>query len=272
MFTPWHRGFYQNPPPGTGADFLGRRRGEGRARCPWGHPVPPPWMEWTEAFLTVSEQRGMNPPSKEGWPPREAVRTDGPGTACRPKAPRSEGRPPLPAGCCMSRAGVLGSCEPGCLGSSSHPKSRRMPDSLHSEFFKLQPEEPLGNRFLGAGGGQAPACGGVLGGLRVPGVGVGALWGTEGQGHSGAAPGLPDTRPGKRWAEPVPRGGPPPGLSQSPPPPSRADTAARSPRGRGGRGLARGPPGGPWLSTSGPCHRPAGARKQPRTQESTRPQ
>lgn len=98
------------------------------------------------------------------------------------------------------------------------------------------------NRFPGAGGGQAPACGGVLGGLRVPGVGVGALWGTEGQGHSGAAPGLPDARPDKQWAEPVPQGGPPPGLSQSPPPPSRADTAARSPRGRGGRGLARGPP------------------------------
>lgn len=39
-----------------------------------------------------------------------------------------------------------------------------------------------------------------------------------------------------------PGGGPPPGLSQSPLPPSGADTAARSPRGRGGRGLARGPP------------------------------
>ena len=143
-----------------------------------------------------------------------------------------------------------------------------MPDSLHSEFLKLQPEEPLGNRFLG----WRWACSSPWGSARWAegpwGVGPrsGAGGDSTGDRRPGSQGGCPEPSRhragvgGSSGRSLRPGGGPPPGLSQScgqqgsAPPREHsptaltrwgADAVPEAHRGQGGRGLARGPPASP---------------------------
>ena len=136
-------------------------------------------------------------------------------------------------------------------------------------FLKLQPEEPLGNRFLGRRWAGSRPWGSAGWAEGPPGHGS-KKWGSGGRYSAG------DHGPGSQWGCPRPcrhraggaaggacalGEGPPPGLSQelqpakgaphpgnthSPPPPAGELTLwPEAHRGRGGRGLTRGPPACP---------------------------
>lgn len=124
--------------------------------------------------------------------------------------------------------------------------------------------EKLGRGAGLHGGPQARVTGGLPRAFQTPGRGGGEQQAEPAP--RGRAPIRPESelRPAK--------GAPRPGNTHPPPPPAGELTLRLKPTGaRAGEASLGDPRRAPvvWL---GPCHRPAGARKQPRTRESLRPQ